>query len=489
MARSFNGTSDLIAADLAHLYAIASAFSVAAWVKGAAQNNKGVYGEGISTSSNPLFLIGSGQTTTSKARVSITTNSGGSALAVESTATAFDSNWHHLCFTQDASRNYVLYVDGVSDHSATYSSGTLSGINRAGIGLLRRNTNGNFFAGSIAEVCTLSRQLSAKEVLLLASGFSASHVAANHNWPLWGVDSPEPDIGTATMINGTLTGTSYSNGPPVSRPLIYIPGYLHTVAPASGIPYTETATVVSKTTLTDTETTQYVESQTISCKTTPSSTDAEQYTEISTITGRSTSIGSDSTQAVDSNTCNGTTTLTRVELASYIDGNTLAGVTTFSGTEGSTHEYTDSGSINGSTQPSSVDLFAALDSTTITGITSLESADISAFVDSNITLTNTTPDLSDHEVSFDDGAIIDTTTALLIEDFDKVDSATVPVRSTVYSSDFSSYIDLNTITSTTTLTSELVGVIVELSAEAIKHYHYDTDNHYEITANKKWAVI
>ncbi len=195
MARQFNGTTDLITVDAARLFAQNVAFSQAAWVKAAAVIGMAIYAEAATASINNVYLMASGASGASKARIFIKGSTGTTLLDFDTTAVAFDSTWHHLCFTQDASRNYVLYVDGVSDHSGTWTSGTVTPTD-AVIGALKRTTTANFYTGSAAEVATWSRQLSAGEAALLASGEPASMLSPNHYWPLWGVDSPEPDIGT-----------------------------------------------------------------------------------------------------------------------------------------------------------------------------------------------------------------------------------------------------------------------------------------------------
>lgn len=211
MARSVNGTTDLIVADAAHSYGADSAFSVSAWVKGAAQGNKSIYSEGQSTSTNSWFDFASDDTSTNKLKAQVANSSGTSIVHIVGTITAFDSTWHHICCTQDANRHLALFVDGVADSAGTISAGTVSAPVRVGIGFLRRSTSSAFFSGTIAHVATWTRQLAAGEIVTLAAGLPASHLAPAHYWPLWGSDSPEPDIGTGTKVPGVLTGTSPAN--------------------------------------------------------------------------------------------------------------------------------------------------------------------------------------------------------------------------------------------------------------------------------------
>ncbi len=196
MARQFNGTSDLITADAAHIFGNAVAFSQSAWVKAAASVDRTIYAEAATASINNVYLMATDTSpaTGTTCRIFIKSSAGTTLLDVHSTAVVFDSTWHHCCFTQDASRVYALYVDGVLDKSGTWTSGTVTPTDCL-IGALKRTTTTNFFSGAIGDVATWARQLSAAEAALLAAGVPASELGPTHYWPLWGTDSPEPDIG------------------------------------------------------------------------------------------------------------------------------------------------------------------------------------------------------------------------------------------------------------------------------------------------------
>ncbi len=199
MARNFNGTTDKIVADAAAGFSEQVAYSVACWLKAASTiTQREFYSEGRGASANPFLLLSTSTATSGKAMVVVRNDAGGtSQIASVSTAlTVMDSTWHHFIYAQDASGHWQVYVDGVADGTAhgTYTTGTTT-IDRLGIGLARRNTEANFFAGDIAEVAVFHRQLSAVEAVHLASGSPASELGPDHYWPIWGADSPEPDIG------------------------------------------------------------------------------------------------------------------------------------------------------------------------------------------------------------------------------------------------------------------------------------------------------
>lgn len=193
MARSFNGTSDLIDVGAAHSFADATAFSFSTWVKGSAQSDGRIYSEGTSVTTNQFSIGSSASGSMNTCRFLIVS---ANSVKLDSTGTAVILNgaWHHLAITLTTGRGWTRYVDGATDGSGTYSA-VGWGPDRASIGCLDRNTNSFFFSGKLEQTALWGRTLSAKEVASLANGLPASHLGPKHYWPLWGVDSPEPDIG------------------------------------------------------------------------------------------------------------------------------------------------------------------------------------------------------------------------------------------------------------------------------------------------------
>lgn len=198
MARSFNGTSDVIRADGANLATLESGnVSFAAWVKASgAITNAVYYGEGVN-GNNPHLQW---QTNSGKWRGFLRDVNGLSMInGVSSALTLADGTWHHFVYSQSLSGSTVswqVYIDGAADSTAhgTYGS-TNASCTRVSIGALARSTTTNFFAGTLLGVASWSRSLSAAEAKSLANGLPASRLGPSHYWPLWGVDSPEPDIG------------------------------------------------------------------------------------------------------------------------------------------------------------------------------------------------------------------------------------------------------------------------------------------------------
>lgn len=219
MARNFNGTTDLIAADAAaaSLFpADASPLTLAIWLKGALGATKSFLSIGRSTTANAAIVLTTASGPTGAIRLVITDNTNTTRLNVSGTAVIQDSTWHHACLTLDTSRLVKFYADGILDVSTSYTSGGTYTMGRVGIGCQRRSTNIQFFPGALAEVAAWTRILSSREVASLASGLPANFLAPNNYWPLWGNDSPEPDLGISTHVTGVLTGTVKDiSGPPI----------------------------------------------------------------------------------------------------------------------------------------------------------------------------------------------------------------------------------------------------------------------------------
>ncbi len=220
MARSFNGTTDLIAANTAASFAF-TPYSVAFWVNAPiTATERCVFGEGLSSSANS-FLELFAQPGSIKPLGYRVRNTTGFALSGATAGNVIDSTPHHFAFTQDGSGNWAVFVDGGADNSGTYSTVTvISALNRCTIGALVRSTTSFFCNGKVWDVAKWSRKLSAGEAALLGAGLPASHLAPDRYWPLFGADSPEPDLGVIAHVAGTLTGTAAANGARVGIGLV-----------------------------------------------------------------------------------------------------------------------------------------------------------------------------------------------------------------------------------------------------------------------------
>lgn len=229
MARTFNGTSDLIAADAAAGFSEQNNYGISCWVNLAASATKRCfYSEGRSTTNNPFIQLENSTVSTNRALIVVRNDAGGNSQinGVLTASAVYDSTPHHFIYTQSVSGStttWQVYVDGAADSTAqgTYTNGTTT-IDRVGIGCARLASNSGFVGGSVWDVAIFHRTLTAAEAVALASGLPASHLGPDHYWPLWGVDSPEPDLGVASHAAGTLTGTSSANGALVGKELVAI---------------------------------------------------------------------------------------------------------------------------------------------------------------------------------------------------------------------------------------------------------------------------
>lgn len=224
MARTFNGTSDKIAVNGAGVGPnwFSDSYALSVWVKGGSgHGNTGVYSEGVTTNNNAFWWIGPDSTTTTVMRWTGGT-SGGTPSGIKTTATVFDSTWHNYVLSVTAN-TYWIYVDGTLDSTANIGAtfGGMGTPTRATIGALGRSSYTSFFNGSIEEFAIWTgSNLSAAAAKAISNGLPASLLAPTHYWPVWGQDSPEPDIGTGTHTTGTLTGTTAANSARIGRRLL-----------------------------------------------------------------------------------------------------------------------------------------------------------------------------------------------------------------------------------------------------------------------------
>jgi hypothetical protein len=212
MARTFNGTSDKITVANTSTLGI----TVGAWFKTTSASAAACIIDsdtGAAGGRNFQFRIGSG-------KLQAITFTGATPVTTTGVTTINGGGWFHGAITIPTSGVVTVWVNGVSDKTSASAGWNVS----AGTGTwfgTHNNGASQFFAGTIAEAFIFnSAVLTANQLAALAAGMPVSHLGPSHYWPLWGGDSPEPDLGTATHSNGTLTGTTAANGPPVSTSLL-----------------------------------------------------------------------------------------------------------------------------------------------------------------------------------------------------------------------------------------------------------------------------
>lgn len=224
MCRSFNGTNQDIGMNTAAINASGNqALTIACWIRGSAAGaaNGSFWAQANSAAAGPYFAaLGDPGGSSGKWEMNMRSATSGSGDQPLSNNIVLDSSWHHICCSQPSGSAVIsMYTDGLLDRtfSRTFSSSTSQTFNTLHVGKTQRNTDSNFLNGSVAELAIWTRTLSAKEIAALGKGLPPSFLAPLHYWPLWGVDSPEPDLGSGTHVGGSLTNspTKGTGGPPI----------------------------------------------------------------------------------------------------------------------------------------------------------------------------------------------------------------------------------------------------------------------------------
>ncbi len=217
MARLFNGTTDLINVDAAHIATESAAWSLAFWLNAAPiSSDKYVYSEGRADETNTLFGIHQNSSVSSgKVQIIVRNSAGASQLSYQTTHTQIDSTWHQFIYAQSGANAVAIYTDGGNNETTSYTAAGTFSPTEAAMGCLRRTVNGNFFACSLAHLALFNYQIGDSDAALLGGGLYPNLLATppTHYWALDGTASPEPDTGTPGGVDGALTGTSQTTGP------------------------------------------------------------------------------------------------------------------------------------------------------------------------------------------------------------------------------------------------------------------------------------
>ena len=224
MGRTFNGTTQDIGVVGSNVTGPGITWSVAAWIKATAGANNSVpfYSEGLNGNANPFVWLA--VSAANKATIFLRANGGGSSDNFVTTASVATGAWVHFCITQTAGNLLSTYVNGIPDATFTRTGNSSGATTLDRIGFAFFVTNGDsFWAGSIAHAASWSRTLAAQEAKELANGLLPSHLGPLHYWTLFGVDSPEPDIGTGTHNTSVMgNAPSFIAGPPSSLDLLTV---------------------------------------------------------------------------------------------------------------------------------------------------------------------------------------------------------------------------------------------------------------------------
>lgn len=213
MARSFNGTTDKINCGHGSSLNPMRNFTIAGW--------------GNSTGTSDDFILarddGGAQRKFAFGKVSnkLYMDSGNGVPFSGVGPTISINTWYHYCsvVVSNTGNPGIAYGFLNGTFVATGSMGAIISATSTDLLIGNRGDGAVPFGGNIAHVAMWSTNISAGEVVLLASGVrpnSIQPLSLVGYWPLFGIPSPEPDL-SQFGNNGTLTGTGFAADPPQMR--------------------------------------------------------------------------------------------------------------------------------------------------------------------------------------------------------------------------------------------------------------------------------
>lgn len=241
MARSFSGgatPTDYINVGTGSVLRFTNTFTISSWV----------YVNSM-TSNMKWFIQGSGGVSGWGVGYLLASNSWGftkcGVADIGSGVTPSVNIWTHVLWTVSASANPILYINGALANNTGNTSGITPSSLTAYIGTDFGAAVVAFgWTGLIAETSLWGTILSAGEIAALGAGAKTRSVRPASQvgyWPLYGLASPEPDL-SGNKNNGTLTGTAYTNHPPIDLSTWTRPSIGTTVTAASVKPWWQYAT-------------------------------------------------------------------------------------------------------------------------------------------------------------------------------------------------------------------------------------------------------
>src|SRR3990167_4624714 len=217
MARLFDGVDDIVSvADVAALRPGTGSFTMAAWVYPTALGG-GTYHYIMSklSGTNEADLLINPSDPSFRFTV---LSAAGTGMDIYGHSFATLNTWQHVCGVRSAGSYGRIFLNGTLETETV--GGTAANINNTGnLVIGATSTPTLFFTGRLAECAYWNVALSDDEVAALGRGaipLTIRHDALVGYWlPYWDVASTID--WTKNGYNGTLTGTTVSDGPPVNR--------------------------------------------------------------------------------------------------------------------------------------------------------------------------------------------------------------------------------------------------------------------------------
>lgn len=200
---NFNGATHKVLKSSETAYNL-GVYSIEFMVKGVAQSDKVIYGEGLSTGGQSLFQIEvTNAAGTNKIKVFIRSDDSTTLLSVTGAEVVFNNTWHHVVWT-DNNGAAKMYVDGnICTTSFAYTRSKALTLNITAIGGLQRTSFTNQFVGNLSKVRVYDTELTATQVKSLANQYETISGKVI-NWELDG----------STIVGGALTGGTYQTDTP-----------------------------------------------------------------------------------------------------------------------------------------------------------------------------------------------------------------------------------------------------------------------------------
>jgi len=223
MARSFNGSSDLIncgTSSILNPNGGSASMTASIWAYATSFPNAYNAVMGRSDGVNHYYVL-QPKSTGKLALYYIDNLGAGQSYDGTGSNTLSTGIWYHLAFTigsgggTSGANGCQGFVNGAIDGGNSTATGGITTISASTC--LGSDNHGANWAGRLADAAIWNVILTPIEIAALAKGIrpkSIRRTALLGYWPVDGLQSPEPDL-SGNVNNGTLTGTSAAFGPPI----------------------------------------------------------------------------------------------------------------------------------------------------------------------------------------------------------------------------------------------------------------------------------